>query len=146
MDWKKNSTPLNRNWAYSNFYSTVHMKEIILKEKAPGQERFSPVLYFYLLLSIAGAIVPWYFNIKAMQQYDTLMILGHYFEEGMATALSSSITTDFFIGTIPVLIWMCMEARQLKMKCWWLLIPATFLVSFAFSCPLFFALREYYKQ
>lgn len=106
------------------------------------QRKFSALTWFYLLCATAGAIVPWYFNIKAMQQYNTVMILKHYFKESTATSLASSITTDFFIGTTPVLVWMCIEAKRMKLKHWWLLLPATFLVSFAFSCPLILFLRE----
>lgn len=107
-----------------------------------SMKTFSLLVCFYFACAIAGAVVPWYFNVEAMKQYNTLLILQCYFKAGMATPLSSSITTDFFIGTAPVLVWMCREARRMKMKHWWLLLPATLLVSFAFSCPLFLALRE----
>lgn len=74
------------------------------------------------------------------------MLLSHYFNDGTASPLASSITTDFFIGTTPVLLWMCIEAKRMMIKRWWLLLPATFLVSFAFSCPLFLAMKEYRCQ
>lgn len=109
------------------------------------QHKVSATTGFYLLCALAGAIVPWYFNIKAMQQYNTVMVLGHYFKDGTATPLAASITTDFFIGTTPVLVWMMREAKRIGMKRWWLL-PATFLISFAFACPLFLALREHKKH
>lgn len=108
----------------------------------PGKGLF----WFYLLFAIAGAVIPWYCNIEAMQQYNTITVLSHCFRDGTATPLAASITTDFFIGTAPVLVWMCAEAKRMKMKRWWLLLPATFLVSFAFSCPVFLAMKEYRRK
>lgn len=105
-------------------------------------KKLSPLVWFYAVCSAADAIVPWYFNLQAIKSYNTVMILSQYFKEGTATPLTFSITTDFFIGTTPVLVWMCVEAKRMGLKHWWLILPATFLVSFAFSCPLFLALRE----
>lgn len=61
---------------------------------------------------------------------------------GFATPLTSSISTDFFIGTLPVLVWMVVEARRLRMRHWWLYLLGTFAVAFAFTCPLLLMMRE----
>jgi len=37
---------------------------------------------------------------------------------------------------------MVVEARRLKMRNWWAYILLTFLIAFAFACPLFLMLRE----
>jgi hypothetical protein len=53
-----------------------------------------------------------------------------------------SITSDFLIGTIPILLWMVVEARRLGVRHTWFFVVTTFLVAFAFSCPLFLLVRE----
>lgn len=105
--------------------------------------KFSAWTSLCILCAMMGAFVPWYFNLKALKQYNTVMILPYYFAEGTATPLASSIATDFFIGIAPVLVWMCIQSKRGGLKHWRLLLPATFLVSFAFACSLFLLLREH---
>jgi hypothetical protein len=61
---------------------------------------------------------------------------------GFTNALTGSITSDFLIGTTPVLVWMVIEARRLEMRRAWFYVVTTFLVAFAFACPLFLLMRE----
>jgi Terpene cyclase DEP1 len=61
---------------------------------------------------------------------------------GFINWLTGSITTDFLIGTTPVVAWMVVEARRLGMRHRWFYVVTTFLVAFAFACPLFLLMRE----
>ena len=99
-------------------------------------------MLFYAAFAVAGAIVPWYYNLRYMRESGAMMTPQSWFAGGFVTALTGSITTDFLIGTTPVLIWMVVEARRLGMRHWWFYVVTTFLVAFAFSCPLFLLMRE----
>jgi hypothetical protein len=102
----------------------------------------TPLMVFYASFAAAGAIVPWFFNIKYMQQSAKLLTPVAWLMGGFINPLTGSITSDFLIGTTPVLVWMVVEARRLAMKRWWFYVVTTFLVAFAFACPLFLLMRE----
>ena len=102
----------------------------------------SKLAIFYGLFCIPGAIVPWYFNLQHSFAQGALLTPQELIAGGFVTPLASSLTSDFLIGTIPVLVWMVVEARRLKMRNPWAYVGLTFLIAFAFSCPLFLMLRE----
>jgi Protein of unknown function DUF2834 len=77
--------------------------------------RVTPSMIFYGTFA-AGAVVPWYFNIKYMQESGELLTPQAWLAGGFINPLTASITTDFLIGTIPVLVWMVVEARRLGMR------------------------------
>lgn len=99
-------------------------------------------MWFYLMMAVAGAIVPWYFNLHQMMFGDQLFTMANYIGAGMENDFTSSITTDFFIGTTPVLVWMIVEARRMRIKGIGWYVVLTFVISFAFTCPLFLFNRE----
>jgi hypothetical protein len=104
--------------------------------------KFSKLAIFYGLFCIPGAIIPWYFNLQYSFAKGALLSPAELIVGGFVTPLASSLTSDFLIGTIPVLIWMVIEARRLKMRNPWAYVLLTFLIAFAFACPLFLMLRE----
>jgi len=106
------------------------------------KHRINPLAMFYGVFAAAGVVVPWYFNIVWMRGSGSHLTPSALVAGGFATPLTSSLTTDFFIGTIPVLVWMVVEARRLRMRHWWMYVVGTFLVAFAFTCPLFLMMRE----
>jgi hypothetical protein len=99
-------------------------------------------MVFYGVFAIAGAIVPWIFNIQSMVESGELLTPQGLIAGGFVTAKTSSLTSDFLIGTTPVLVWMMIEAKRLGMRHRWLYLGATFLVAFAFACPFFLLMRE----
>jgi hypothetical protein len=104
--------------------------------------RVTPSMVFYGAFAAAGAVVPWYYNIRHMQESGELLTPQAWLAGGFINSLTASITTDFLIGTIPVLVWMVVEARRLGMRHSWFYVVTTFLVAFAFACPLFLLMRE----
>lgn len=102
----------------------------------------TPLTIFYLVFAILGLILPWYFNLQHILYGAVPFTLSEYFRQGTATPLAASITYDFFIGTIPALIWMILEIRARKMKYLWLYVAGTFMIAFAFTFPLFLYFRE----
>ncbi|GAB4034260.1 DUF2834 domain-containing protein [Spirosoma gilvum] len=107
-----------------------------------NRKPLTPIMLFYLLCALAGLIIPWYFNIQHILYGDTPFTVMTWLRAGMATPLTRSITTDFLIGTTPVLIWMVREGYRLNMRFIWLYVLFTFLIAFAFTCPLFLFFRE----
>jgi len=105
-------------------------------------KNWTPLMWLYLAFAIAGIIVPWYFNLQFMMYGDEPFTIRRFLADGMATPLSSSITTDFFISSTPVLIWMMIEGKRLKMKRLWFYFIFTFMIAFAFTCPFFLFMRE----
>ncbi len=102
----------------------------------------SALMVFYGAFAVAGAVVPWYFNIRHMRESGELLTPQAWLVGGFVNSLTASITTDFLIGTMPVLVWMLVEARRLRMRHAWFYLVTTFLVAFAFSCPFFLLMRE----
>src|SRR5215510_1770644 len=97
---------------------------------------------FYLTCALAGAVVPWIFNLEHIRTSSVPFTPANWLAAGMVSPLSRSITTDFLIGTTPVLVWMVVEGRRLRMKHVWVYVLATFAIAFAFACPLFLSMRE----
>jgi hypothetical protein len=104
--------------------------------------RLTPLEGFYALFAAAGAVVPWGFNVRYMLDSGELVTPHGLIAGGFVTPLAGSLTSDFLIGTTPVLAWMVVEARRLGMRRPWAYVLLTFLVAFAFACPLFLLLRE----
>jgi hypothetical protein len=102
----------------------------------------TPLMVFYGMVAAAGAVVPWYFNIRHMRESGEMLTPQSWVAGGFMNPLVGSITSDFLIGTIPVLVLMVVEARRLGMRHWWFYVVTTFLVAFAFSCPLFLLMRR----
>lgn len=107
-----------------------------------GNVRVTPLMLFYGVFAAAGAVVPWFFNIRFMIESEEWLTPRDWIAAGFVTPLAGSITSDFLIGTTPVLVWMVVEARRLGMKRWWFYVVTTFLIAFAFACPLFLLMRE----
>ena len=99
-------------------------------------------MWFYFLMSVAGACVTWYFNMRQLVFGDQAFTLKNYLMAGLANDFTSSITTDLLIVAITIIGWMIVEARRLKMKGigWYILF--TFLIAIAFTFPLFLLNRE----
>jgi hypothetical protein len=108
----------------------------------PKAGAVTPLTVFYGLCALAGAVVPWYFNLRFMIESGEMITPVNLFAAGYASVLAGSLTSDFLVATTAVLVWMVVEARRLGMRHWWAYVVLTFLVAFAFACPLFLLMRE----
>jgi hypothetical protein len=90
----------------------------------------------YLLLSVAGLIGTWYFNLLAISQGR------NFFADWSSTPAVSSATTDLLVAASAASIFMFYESKRLKMKYGWLFILGSFVTAIAFTFPLFLAFRE----
>lgn len=98
----------------------------------------------WLILSIAGLVCTWYFNVQFMQAHpgDPWAFV----RLGMANPASSSLTLDVSIAAITFVVWMWQEAARLGMKHRWFYAFLTLGVALAFAFPLFLLVREKYLQ
>lgn len=94
-----------------------------------------------LLLSIIGLIGTWYYNIQFFQTAEDSSML-NYLAQTKTTFPAKSFNFDLLVAVLAFLVWYIPEARKLKMKHWWVFIPLTFFIAFAFAFPLFLFFRE----
>lgn len=98
---------------------------------------------FFLVCAIAGAVVPWTYNIAAMNELGRPFTVAEFVMVGFqGPAILGSVAADFWIGSIAALVWMLVEARRLRMRFWWALLPLTLIVAWACALPFFLFLRE----
>jgi hypothetical protein len=104
-------------------------------------KKITPLMWFYLICAIAGAIVPMYFIVQYIRTGQTFTPIV-WLQAGLTTTLTKSITFDFLIGSTAITMWMIVEGVRLKMKRLWVYILFTFMIAWAFACPLFLFARE----
>lgn len=100
-------------------------------------KNWTPLSITWLILAIAGLIGTWTFNALAIVQLRDF--IGDWVGSGPAV---SSLTVDLLIVAIAGCILIVVEARRLGMKRAWLYIVLSGITAFAFTFPLFLAMRE----
>ncbi|TFB73809.1 DUF2834 domain-containing protein [Cryobacterium flavum] len=100
-------------------------------------KHWTPLAFVYLALSLAGLAGTWSYNVIAIIQLRDLV--GDWVNSGPAV---SSLTVDLLIAAVAGSILIIVEARRLGMKRGWLYVVLSGLTAFAFTFPLFLAMRE----
>jgi hypothetical protein len=96
----------------------------------------------YLVLALAGAVLPWLANLDFMRQYSSSFDLGQFVTLANANPAAQSLSRDLAIGATATTIWMVSEARRLRLRgLGWVLLSCV-TVAFACGAPLFLYLRE----
>ena len=91
---------------------------------------------FFLILSIVGLITAWVFN-------GIASVTGqNYLDAWFGSAVDWGLSLDILIVAIAGSVFMIYEARKLGMKRVWLYIVLSGVTAFAFTFPLFLAMRE----
>ena len=91
---------------------------------------------FFLILSIVGLITAWVFN-------GIASVTGqNYLDAWFGSAVDWVLSLDILIVAIAGSAFMIYEARKLGMKRVWLYIVLSGATAFAFTFPLFLAMRE----
>jgi hypothetical protein len=98
---------------------------------------WTPLAFIYLLLAVAGLIGTWTFNVLAIVQMADF--IGDLVTSGPAV---SSITVDLLVVAVAGSVFIIVEARRLGMRFGWLYVVAAGLTAFAFTFPLFLAMRQ----
>jgi hypothetical protein len=107
-----------------------------------GSGGLSWAAWFYLLLAVAGGVLPWLANLEFIRSTGSAFDLGLFIRQANANPAARSLSWDLAIGATAVTIWMVRESRRLGMRglVWVLLSCVT--IAFAFGAPLFLHLRE----
>ena len=100
------------------------------------QKKHQSRFVFYLLLSIAGLVTAWVFNGIASATG------ANYLLAWFGTPVDWVLSLDLLIVAIAGSALMIFEAKKLGMKRVWIYIALSGITAFAFTFPLFLALRE----
>ncbi|TFD07020.1 MULTISPECIES: DUF2834 domain-containing protein [unclassified Cryobacterium] len=100
-------------------------------------KHWTPLAFVYLALGLAGLAGTWTYNVVAIIQLRDFV--GDWVNSGPAV---SSLTVDLLIAAVAGSILIIVEARRLGMKRGWLYVVLSGLTAFAFTFPLFLAMRE----
>ena len=92
----------------------------------------------HLVLSVAGLISTWFFNLRFSPDEGA----GGYLEAWFANNASSSAAVDVIVVALAAVVFMIVEGRRLRMRITWFTVLATFPVAVAFTFPLFLAFRH----
>ena len=98
---------------------------------------WTPLAVVYLVLAIVGLVGTWTWNLIAIAERNDF--IGDLTSSGPAV---SSITTDLLIVAVAGSILIAVESRRLGMRFAWLYILGSALTAFAFTFPLWLAMRE----
>jgi len=91
---------------------------------------------FFLVVSLVGLITAWIFN-------GIASVTGqNYLDAWFGSAVDWVLSLDILIVAIAGSAFMIFEARKLGMKRVWLFIVLSGITAFAFTFPLFLAMRE----
>ncbi len=97
--------------------------------------------YIFLFISLLGICYTWYYNIQYFSYYEEASFF-HFFELAQSNFAGKSFGADLSIVVLTFFVWFINDARKLKIKAWWVLIPLTFLIAVAFTFPFYLYLRE----
>lgn len=98
----------------------------------------------YLFLTIIGIILPYYFIFKFINTNgisEALPAIVQLFK----TDMSAAFNLDLLASVLAAWTFMFFEGARIKMKNWWLFLPAT-LIGLSFALPLFFYFREVHLE
>ena len=101
------------------------------------RRQWTPTAVLYLVLSVAGLVGTWTFNALAIVQMRDF--LGDLVASGPAV---SSITVDLLVVAVAGSVFIIVEARRIGMRFGWLYVVLSGLTAFAFTFPLFLAMRQ----
>ena len=98
--------------------------------------------WLYLLLAIAGGVLPWMANIDYIKAYGGGFDLAQFAALANANPAAQSLSRDLLVGASAITIWMVVESRRLQMRHLWLVLLSAGTIAFAFAAPFFLFLRE----
>jgi len=101
---------------------------------------------FYLVAALVGAVVPWWFNLRAFELGELFTPQAFFMVGFEGSAMLGSVAADFWIGSIVAVVWMTVEARRLRIRHWWFFLVWTFAVAWASALPLFLFVRERHRD
>jgi len=95
---------------------------------------------FYLIASILGIILPYFFLIRFITEYgfDLLLLAQQMF----ASPTAGFFSIDVILSSLVLWVFVFSEGRRLGMKNLWVYILANLMVGVSLALPLFLYVRE----
>lgn len=100
-------------------------------------KHWTPLAITWFVLAIVGLVGTWTFNALSIVQMRNF--IGDWVGSGPAV---SSLTVDLLVVAVAGCILIVVESRRLGMRWAWLYIVLSGITAFAFTFPLFLAMRE----
>ncbi|CAN3701702.1 hypothetical protein MMX123_01697 [Microbacterium sp. MM2322] len=101
------------------------------------RRHWTPTAVVFLALAVAGLVGTWTFNVFAIVQMRDFV--GDLVSSGPAV---SSITVDLLVVAVAGSVFVIVEARRIGMRFGWLYVVLSGVTAFAFTFPLFLAMRQ----
>jgi hypothetical protein len=94
----------------------------------------------YLVLAIAGFVLPYYCFVSFLLSYG--LDLGALIGQLFASPISTFFAVDLIITAVVLLTYSYTESERLGMRNWWVYLASTLLIGPSFSLPLFLYVHE----
>jgi hypothetical protein len=94
----------------------------------------------YLLLCVAGTILPYLFFVQFLREHGLDFRL--FFAQLFANPISSNFGMDVIVSSVCLWVFIYFEGRRLKVKHLWAPVVGNLLVGVSLGLPLFLYLRE----
>jgi Terpene cyclase DEP1 len=94
----------------------------------------------YLILSLVGTVVPYYFLGSFLLAHG--LNLGLFLSQMWATEIARFFVADVVISSLVLWAYMAQEVRQHGIRYWWVCLLANLLVGVSLALPLFLYFRE----
>ncbi|MFN9907742.1 MAG: DUF2834 domain-containing protein, partial [bacterium] len=83
---------------------------------AGRQAPLPPLAWLYLVLAIAGGVLPWLANVAFLREHGPSFNLALFVDLANANPAAQSLSRDLAVGATAVTIWMISESRRLRMR------------------------------
>lgn len=94
----------------------------------------------WLLLSILGAVVPYYYFMPFLLEYG--LDIPRMLELLFANSVSRFFAVDLIISSIAFLLWSYSDSKKNNVSGWWFVLAANFTVGLSLALPLYFLRRS----
>ncbi|MEM9815468.1 MAG: DUF2834 domain-containing protein, partial [Cyanobacteria bacterium P01_D01_bin.6] len=95
----------------------------------------------YLIATVVGTILLWipflpFVIEKSFSPYSIIQAL-------YVNGASSGLSNDFFLSCMVFWVFVIVDAKQLNLKYWWLVIPSAPLIGLSMAFPAYLFIREH---
>jgi hypothetical protein len=94
---------------------------------------------FLIVCCVAGVVVPYWFAIPFFLMHGAKFRL--FVQEIFATPISSFFAADLIIASMIFLSWSRRDARDKKIRGWWLVLVSNLVVGLSLAMPLYLLKR-----
>ncbi len=94
---------------------------------------------FLIVCCFAGIVIPWWFALHFFVIHGANFSL--FFEEMFATRISTFFAADLIVASVIFLVWSFGDARERKIRGWWIVLLSNLVVGLSLALPLYLLKR-----